>query len=431
MKRLLVAIAAVGLLASAFAFFASPASAATDSFTINVQPGDGTVQATVTPEQGCIPDEGQQQGAGPVTYNVPDFDPETLQLDTDCDYTITFAHASCTLQGSINSFANADGGFQPPDAAVFMLDAEGGVFTQSDFFINVQNDDCAANVPHDVYKNVPIADRDVFALTTFSFIVTPSEDFPANCTSATVDITGDGSPAVVLTATVADSVLVGNSVQECEYDITEVPVAGWTNTIPLIGNTQFNQNPFGNEDEHGITPFRNTLDPVPLTVTKSMDLEDFVVLSNIDTDLLDELIVFEISAPPGSGCADTIITDFDNQLGSTGTFVNTTPAQVELAGFNDNVFTGEDVPVVVDGVPCTYTVLELASEDLLEYCAPAGANPQTLTWAPGVTSLDFLFHNDCEVPVTPTPTPTGTPTASPTQTPGGGGDGGGGPSFAG
>lgn len=419
MKRLLVAIAAIGMLAGAFAFFSNPAAADTDTFEVSAS--GGTIQATFTPQDGCSPDEGQV-GAGGETFSVPTFDPENVLLDTDCDFAVSFASsADCVLEGSWEG-----GSFGEGDSPAIEIDWDGS-WDPSSITVTV-TDDCATDIDHDIYKNVPIADADVFALTTFQFAVAPSEGSPDICTGgggtpAVVEITGDGSPSVVLTVPdVAESVyLVGsNSIDNCFYDITELPLGGWTNEIPLFGMTQFDETP------GEITPFRNSLDPVGITVTKSMDLDDFVVLSNIDTGLLDERIDFFISAT--EGCQDTIITAFNNQLGSTGTFVNTSPAQVELAGFNDNVFAGEDVPIVVDGEPCTYTVEELPDEDLAEYCAPVNGPTQSLTWTPGLTSFDFLFHNDCEAPAEPEPTP------DPTPTPDVDDDGGtppGGPNFAG
>lgn len=430
MKRLLVAIAAVGLLASAFAFLASPASAAQEEVIFNAvdegaDSGDVSITGTITPLQSCDPADadGQVDTPAGISFNFQESDPEDLQLDDGCNYTVTFSSsAQCELDvgtspGGTELMSDAN------DVTITIGDEPSFDVMFGDSVYVELTETCAANADHEVYKNVPIADADVFALTTFTFLVTPSEGYPATCTNASVDITGDGSPAVVVEAVVAASVLVDNVVSSCEYDITEVPAAGWTNQIPLFGMTQFNQSP------GDITPFRNVFDPVALNVTKSMDLDDFVVLSNIDTGLLNERIDFFISA--SDGCANSIIDVFNGQLGSTGTFVNTSPAQVELAGFNDNVFTGEDVPVVVDGEACTYTVEELADEDLLEYCAPVNGDTQSLTWVPGLTSLDFTFHNDCEAPAEPEPTET--PTGTPTETPGvdGGGTPGGGPSFAG
>lgn len=440
MKRLLVAIAAVGLLASAFAFFASSASAAQQEVRFHVvdqdsDDGDLSVQGVITPLNNCDPndDQGQVDSPAGLTFNFQESDSEDLQLDDTCNYTVSFSAGQCVLWG--DEVAGNGGDFQGGEAATVTIGDEATFDVQfnEDFYVTV-TEDCAGSADHEIYKNVPIADADVFAMTTFTFLVTPAADTsgapglqpaPASCTSASVDITGDGSPAVVVEATVAASVLVGNEVLPCSYDITEVPVDGWTNQIPLFGNTQPDQTP------GVITPFRNVFDPVSINVTKSMDLDDFVVLSNIDTALLNERIDFFISA--SDGCADSIIDVFNGQLGSTGTFVNTSPAQVELAGFNDNVFTGEDVPVVVDGEACTYVVEELADADLLEYCAPVNGDTQSLTWAPGLTSLDFTFHNDCEAPAEPEPTTTPTD-GSPTPTPDvddGGAGGPGGPSFAG
>ncbi|MEQ8717220.1 MAG: hypothetical protein RIE08_06380 [Acidimicrobiales bacterium] len=436
MKRLLVAIAAVGLLASAFAFFASPASANPTSVTFDANLGDVTV--TVTPLNNCDPpdDEGQVDSPAGLSFNVLTIDEETLGLSDECNYTATVSHPGCETQARIDpspandandNIANVPDLYAPGEAASFTIGDEAGFDMMFGEEANIfVTGTCASTAEHDLYKNVPIADADVFSLTTFTFLVTPSETYPATCTQASLEITGDGSPAVVLEdIEVAASVLVSNDVQSCAYDITEIPVDGWTNQIPLFGNTQFEQTP------GTITPFRNVFDPVSINVTKSMDLDDFVVLSNIDTGLLNERIDFFISA--SDGCADTIINVFNGVLGSTGTFVNTSPAQVELAGFNDNVFTGEDVPVVVDGEPCTYVVEELADADLLEYCAPVNGDTQSLTWAPGLTSLDFTFHNDCEAPAEPEPTtpPTdGSPTPTPDVDDGGAG-GPGGPSFAG
>jgi len=229
---------------------------------------------------------------------------------------------------------------------------------------------------------------------------------------------------------VLNGYILNNEIVKCWYAVVEEgPAAGWTLDAIDANNHQSCGTDNGPDEDLDLqmglvspqdyddcdVDFDNSLDHIPLTVTKTFVGRDYYTT----VDRAD----FHLNTP--GLCGNFPFDPFGGLLGSVGVFRTINAAQdpqlviwlphVPAAFWTlDHIFIDDDDDKTAGA--CTYRIQENNAPEGCVAVSPDGSTADgpywEQTWAPGTTEFLFNIVNDCSPPE-PDPTPEVAPTTAP------------------
>ncbi|MGI9611223.1 MAG: hypothetical protein ACR2NL_13095 [Acidimicrobiia bacterium] len=441
MKRAVALIGVLALLGTLFVLASSsPASAEPNS--VEVQnahgwPTDSANPITVT-AAGC----GWTREAVPV--EIAANATGQIELDTSCDgwvITAVDSTGACTIEydaGVLPDQVSAEGTWLPGDSVEVDGNYDGAVAFRT-------SNTCAREFPYEIskdmtkyYEDNDRSDDPAGALTTFTFEFANDDD---RCTEgATYTVTGEDLPPPEphgsddVDFPVISGYIENNMLVACNYTTTEIgPPPGWTLDMIFVSDGESctevtlseakaetdgvcAAEESGGDDKYEVN-FLNSLDPIPLTVTKTFVGRDYY--TTVDRG---DFHMFM----PGL-CGNIPVDPFGGLLGSVGVF-----RTINASQYPQIVFALPSVPAALytepkleefegrndpPAAPCTYRVQENNAPEGCVALDPTGSDADgpywEQTWVSGETlAFDFNIVNDCSDPE-PTPEPTVAPTTTP------------------
>ena len=413
MKRLLAILGVFALLGTLFVVAtASPSAADTAGWTAENDGTTGTILVTAVPAVGDT-----------VTWKVGPSSTVGKKLQTGVKYTITASDADgkCLVNGGSVETIYDKGAWDPYEMWTWSVDTKTCATTNK---IRIDK-----NVDHEL-------DRHAGELMTWEYTITavkwPSLAADTSAcagsnTTATVVGIPDGD-AEETNVTVLNGYPVAGKIFPCVYQVTENVPTGWTldhidfHTNSYCGDQiidpEHSSDSLPTHDEDAATAwvmvqgasedcevnFDNTLDHIPLTVTKTFTGREYYTT----VDRAD----FHIYTP--GLCGALPIDPFGGLVGNVGIYrtINASQQTQVVAWLPDTLAAGGHGP-------CTYRVQENNAPEGCVAVNPSGSDADgpywEKTWKPGkTTAFNFNIVNDCaEVVPDPTPDPTVAPTTAP------------------